>query len=178
GRGFPPLSPIRGAPPPPLFSAESSDSRRNSFSEFVRMVAGQTATMWQRETSQEIALTFQADPLPPEAVFTQGALLQVSAENLAEGALTLLVSQEMSESLETFKFEPPTEHVSAASPSQSASSSSPTEHVLPSNLELLLDVELEATIRFGERDLLLRDIFALMPGSVVELNQTLNEPAE
>jgi flagellar motor switch protein FliN len=49
---------------------------------------------------------------------------------------------------------------------------------LPSNLELLLDVELEATIRFGERELFLRDIFALMPGSVVELNQMLNEPAE
>src|SRR5215813_12734801 len=48
-------------------SAEFSDSRRNSFSEFVRGVAGQAATMWQRETSQEIALTFQADPLPPEA---------------------------------------------------------------------------------------------------------------
>ncbi len=46
------------------------------------------------------------------------------------------------------------------------------------NLALLLDVELEATIRFGQRDMLLREVFGLMPGAVVELNQQVNEPAE
>jgi flagellar motor switch protein FliN/FliY len=46
------------------------------------------------------------------------------------------------------------------------------------NLALLLDVELQATIRFGQRDMLLREVFSLMPGAVVELNQFVNEPAE
>ena len=46
------------------------------------------------------------------------------------------------------------------------------------NLALLLDVELQATIRFGQRDMLLREVFGLMPGAVVELNQLVNEPAE
>jgi len=59
-----------------------------------------------------------------------------------------------------------------------AGEEAPAPSRLPQNLELLLDVELEATIHFGERELLLRDIFALMPGSVVELNQVLNAPAE
>jgi flagellar motor switch protein FliN/FliY len=49
---------------------------------------------------------------------------------------------------------------------------------LPSNLELLLDVELDATIRFGRHEMLLRDILGLMPGVVVELDQLVNEPAE
>jgi len=46
------------------------------------------------------------------------------------------------------------------------------------NLELLLDVELEVTLRFGERQMLLRDILELSPGAVVELDRKLQEPAE
>jgi flagellar motor switch protein FliN len=46
------------------------------------------------------------------------------------------------------------------------------------NLDLLLDVVLEATLRFGQREMLLRDILELHPGSVVELNRKIQEPAE
>jgi len=49
---------------------------------------------------------------------------------------------------------------------------------VPGNLNLILDVELDATIRFGQREMLLKEVFALMPGSVVALNQLVNEPAE
>ena len=49
---------------------------------------------------------------------------------------------------------------------------------LPANLALVLDVALEATIRFGQREMLLRDIFGLMAGAVIELDQLVNEPAE
>jgi flagellar motor switch protein FliN/FliY len=48
---------------------------------------------------------------------------------------------------------------------------------IPANLALLLDAELEATIRFGDREMLLREIFDLMPGDVVELDQMIDEPA-
>ena len=48
----------------------------------------------------------------------------------------------------------------------------------PTNLEMLLDVELEAILRFGQRDMLLRDILELRPGSVIELNRNISEPAE
>ena len=47
-----------------------------------------------------------------------------------------------------------------------------------SNLGLLLDLKLEATIRFGQRELLLRDVLSLAPGAVVELDRQVNEPAE
>ena len=46
------------------------------------------------------------------------------------------------------------------------------------NLDLLLDVELEATLRFGQREMLLRDIMELHPGSVIELDRRVKEPAE
>ena len=46
------------------------------------------------------------------------------------------------------------------------------------NLSLLLDAELEATIRFGNRQLPLREILGFVPGDVVELEQHVNEPAQ
>ena len=45
-------------------------------------------------------------------------------------------------------------------------------------LELLMDVELDATLRFGERQMTLRDILDLSAGSVVELNQYVQDPVE
>jgi len=48
---------------------------------------------------------------------------------------------------------------------------------LPS-LDVLLDVELEATIRFGGRQLALREILSMTAGSVVELDKRIDEPAE
>jgi flagellar motor switch protein FliN len=47
-----------------------------------------------------------------------------------------------------------------------------------SHLDLLLDVQLEVTICFGERQLLLRDILSMGPGSLIELDRHLEEPAD
>ncbi len=46
------------------------------------------------------------------------------------------------------------------------------------HLDLLLDVQLEATIRFGERQLLLREVLSANPGSIIELDRELNSPAD
>jgi flagellar motor switch protein FliN/FliY len=46
------------------------------------------------------------------------------------------------------------------------------------NLDLLMDVELEVTLRFGQREVLLGDILKLAPGSVVELDQEVHDPVE
>jgi flagellar motor switch protein FliN len=47
-----------------------------------------------------------------------------------------------------------------------------------SNIDLLMDVELEVTLRFGERQLLLKDLLELVPGAVVELDQQVQDPVE
>ena len=64
---------------------------------------------------------------------------------------------------------------SASAPS--AAASSPTV-ATPENLNLLLDVTLDAHLRFGQRQMLLREILDLRAGSVVELDKRLQEPAE
>ena len=46
------------------------------------------------------------------------------------------------------------------------------------SLEFLRDVELAATVRFGRRDVPLREILELTAGAVVELEQRVEEPVE
>jgi len=47
-----------------------------------------------------------------------------------------------------------------------------------SNLELVLDVALNVTLRFGQRRLALREVLELSSGSVVELDRQVDEPVE
>jgi flagellar motor switch protein FliN len=46
------------------------------------------------------------------------------------------------------------------------------------NLELVLDVELNVTVRFGQRQLTLREVLDLTSGSVIELDRQVEEPVE
>jgi flagellar motor switch protein FliN len=47
-----------------------------------------------------------------------------------------------------------------------------------SNLELLLDVMLDVTIRFGQKNMLLREILELHPGIAIALDRQIQEPVE
>lgn len=46
------------------------------------------------------------------------------------------------------------------------------------NLDLLLDIELGVSLRFGTRQMLLKDIIELCSGSVVELDRRVQDPVE
>jgi flagellar motor switch protein FliN/FliY len=46
------------------------------------------------------------------------------------------------------------------------------------NLELVLDVELNVVLRFGQRQLTLREVLDLTSGSVIELDRQVEEPVE
>ena len=45
-------------------------------------------------------------------------------------------------------------------------------------LGLLYDIELEATLQFGSRELQLREVLELGPGDVVELDRHVSEPVD
>ena len=46
------------------------------------------------------------------------------------------------------------------------------------NLDLLLDVELQVSIRFGRRQMLLKDVLDLSSGAMVELDRRVRDPIE
>jgi flagellar motor switch protein FliN len=58
-----------------------------------------------------------------------------------------------------------------------ATSASPGP-VLSSGIELLLDVELEATLRFGSREMPLGELLDLGPGDVVQLDRNISDPVD
>ncbi len=44
--------------------------------------------------------------------------------------------------------------------------------------DLLLEIELDATLQFGTRELPLKDVLALSLGDVLELNRNVNDPVD
>ena len=182
----------------PLDAAVSfNESHLDAFAEFLRQVSGLVASAWKQEIGSPTELNFQSGALPALAS-PLNAALRLSAGKFPEVTVSLLLSQELCEALSNPPAEEPeiAENSPAAQETPAVAPAAPQETVpapdlvvtqeaaqpsaapTPSNLDLLLDVELEATIRFGRHEMLLRDIFGLMPGAVVELDQMVNEPAE
>jgi flagellar motor switch protein FliN/FliY len=68
-----------------------------------------------------------------------------------------------------------------AAPAPAASHPPPPPAVIPGlspGLELLLDVELEASLRFGSREMPLGEILDLGPGDVVQLDRHVADPVD
>jgi len=164
-------------------AAEFSDTHKDAFAELFRQVAGQAATSWKQVAGDETEIAFQA---ATEGVFVpaQSCTVSVSGEKFPKIDLRFFVNSALFDSLAIKSPAEPEASAATGSSQAPALDNSDTEHasqslseLVPHNLELLLEVELDASIRFGERDMLLRDVFGLMPGAVVELNQLVNEPA-
>jgi flagellar motor switch protein FliN len=170
---------------------EFGEEKRDAFSELLRQVAGNVATGWKGEFGTEIELSYQAT-VEPAPVTAKLLTMRLTAEKIPELTLRLFLNEELANALASMpasvpapaevKDEKPKPALAAtpepelqAEPEPPAASRTTP---LPTNLGLVLDVELEATIRFGEREMLLRDIFGLIAGAVVELNQMVNEPAQ
>jgi flagellar motor switch protein FliN len=72
------------------------------------------------------------------------------------------------------------ELLAALSIRQPAKDVSETERtsIDPVNLKLVMDVELNVSLRFGQRQLPLREVLELGSGSVIELDRQVDEPVE
>jgi flagellar motor switch protein FliN/FliY len=69
--------------------------------------------------------------------------------------------------------------VAGLRPAPEVAASAPAPVVaVDAKLDRLMDVELDVTLRFGGRRMLLRDILELSAGSVMELDRQVNEPAD
>lgn len=95
---------------------------------------------------------------------SQGALLTLRAQ-LSGDFLTALQAAKTAGNKEEKKPAPPRHPSSPGA-------------VRDIHLELLMDVELEVTLRFGRREMLLKDVLNLTPGSVIELDQQVQDPVE
>lgn len=119
----------------------------------------------------KFSVTADAEPLPEVCVF-EGT---VSSE---EGKrVSILVH--LDEALNVVLTKKPTEEKDEAE-EETQIVSVDREYVTPEgmNLDLVMDVELNVTLRFGKRQLSLREVLELTSGSVVELDRQVDEPVE
>ena len=103
--------------------------------------------------------------------------------------LPILVGLHISEELASMLggAQAPTQRQDAAGPPANTADPSPKQTSGPSpaekgrpaaNVDLLMDVELEVTLRFGESQLQLQQIIEMDSGSIVELDRQISEPVE
>jgi flagellar motor switch protein FliN/FliY len=86
-------------------------------------------------------------------------------------SVTLIMGTGGSESLRTYL-------LYTSQPTQQSLTAPASVHVDRRNMHLVMGVELEVTLRFGQRKLPLRQLVELNAGSIVELDKRVHEPVE
>ncbi|HET7108457.1 MAG TPA: FliM/FliN family flagellar motor switch protein [Candidatus Acidoferrum sp.] len=156
-------------------SVEFGAMHTDGYLEFMRQVAGEAAMAWKQERGEPTEIVYQAETGAKFETHS-AATIRLTGEKCKELKFRVDMNGNLAESLAV---KPQLEESSAeGAEGEAGAVGGGGLSGLPSNLDLILDVQLDATIRFGEREMLLQDVFGLMPGSVVELNQLVSEPAE
>jgi flagellar motor switch protein FliN/FliY len=153
---------------------------REALDELLRQVAGIAATRLEADFGK-LELTF----IGPSTAAQDGEYFPFSAAVGSETLyLRICIGKQLRESLAS--------SLASSSESKPAEVKADTVVLPPSaptgalthaairegNLELLWDVALSLTLRFGQRELLLKEILELSPGAVLELDRQVDEPVD
>ena len=165
---------------------------RDALEELFRQFAGAAASAL-KKNDQETTVHWEA-ATRPEWLTAEQAVLRLSSPHgpIVLGVAidaTLLSQLEGSASAASKAAAKAAQNSSASGPRPSASSPADSAPLAAAavagvsaassrNLDLLMDVQLQVTLRFGERTLLLKEVLDLSPGSVVELDKMVKDPAE
>lgn len=148
--------------------AELTPEGRSGLEEFFRQVAGYVTTSLKpilNEVGLTVGLRDAAGP-PSEAVSWI-----VSAPGAPHAiAIEWQLNPSLIESLRSVPAKENSNASHAAVPPDSASQGQ--------RLGFFMDMELEVTLRFGGRNLLLKEVLELGPGSVLELDREIHDPAD
>jgi flagellar motor switch protein FliN len=166
-----------GDEPDPL--AELTDENRDAIGELVRQIAGNVALALKAKLGQECAVQFVAAATPPWAPEVKNRFRLIG-----EGRPPLTLHIQLEKPLAEAPAPPPEAPAVRAPIPPAAPAETPA--ALPTaagsaeqrNLDLLLEMELEVAIRFGRREMLLRDILELNAGAVVEFEQHIEDPVD
>lgn len=159
---------------PPDPAVPFDRDHRDAYEELLRQVLGQVATGLKSTAAGEVEIK----PVGSDAPDWPGASrlgIRITGEKFEPVQLTLVVTPELRKSLQPSlkPNEAPAPGVNQTVP--------PSPELSPSrnsNLELLLDVKLDATIRFGQKQMLLREVLDLHPGTAVALDRQVEDPVE
>ncbi len=164
-------------------NAADEKERQEAVLELARQVAGLVATALHARWGEVQLHAEEAKAGPSWAAGASGSLVPSAGETSS-----LAIEWSLSAALNAALLAPPSAAVSSQT-SAGRDSSAPSlvetpedndPGVLPGEgkFDLVLDVELNVALRFGRRNMLLREILELLPGSVIELDRQIQEPAD
>ncbi len=138
---------------------------RSAAEELFRQIAGHVSTS-ARPIWTEIPLTVVIGEAPTWSPSAAGWICSV------QGApRPLQIEWSLSSALTTSL-------AAAKQPAQPAGPPKAASAEVPSNFDLLMNIELDVTLRFGGRNILLREILELGAGSVLELDREIQDAAD
>jgi flagellar motor switch protein FliN len=159
---------------PPDSTVAFDPGRREAYDEFLSQVVGQIATALKGDAGGDVEIKPSAKDAPTWQEASRVGV-RIGGEKLATMRLLLVVSAELAASFREIK----EKSASAASiPDGPSAPATDLPGARSSNLELLLDVTLDATICFGKKQMLLRDILELHPGAAIVLDRQVDEPVD
>jgi len=158
-------------------ASEYKEEHRDACGEFFRQAAGLAATASKALAGGTVGYQFQAEDKPDASppVFSAGWTFPgvgkepLEIRVLLDAMLVDGLSQKVVKAEEAPSGPPP-------APQPAMPGAAPM--VNEANLGILLDVVLDASLRFGQRQMMLKDVLELRPGSIVELDRQVQDPAE
>jgi flagellar motor switch protein FliN len=173
---LPPASVLRMAQifmsEPATPNVEVSSDHREATVELLRQIGGVVATALKAGWG-EVQLRLDSSAGAPSWPAASSAWLRAADDGSAAAWVEMQLSAALVAALRTDKTE-------AAKPADPPSSSPlpPSPEQSKIKLDLLMDVELAVTLRFGSRRMLLREVLDLVPGAVVDLDRQVDEPVD
>ena len=150
-------------------SAVFDPDHRDALAELFRQIAGSASLALGAKLETEVPVTLASTERPAWLSSSPaGAHLKLTSSQFPALSLYLQLSPELNASLVC------PDARAAEGKREEASGHGQREP----NFDFLRDIELGVTLRFGKRHALLRDILEIVPGSVVELEQQVQEPVE
>lgn len=162
---------------------EVTSDHREATIELLRQIGGTVATALKARWG-EVQLRLDASPGAPSWSASSTAWLQSAPPDSAVALIEMHLSAALVAALRAEKTEAATQADSASRPAGASAQRSPGPSSASNpeqsqvKLDLLMDVELVVTLRFGSRRLLLREVLDLVPGAVVDLDRQVNEPVD
>ena len=151
-------------------AGEATAEQREAAVELIRQAAGLVATSL-KERWGDVQLRLDAAAGAPFWPASLSAWLRIGEDPATAALVEIHLSAALMAALRAEKTDLATPAANPAPAVGSAPASAP-------QLDLLLDVELAVTLRFGSRRLLLREVLDLNPGTVLELDRQVQDPVD
>jgi flagellar motor switch protein FliN len=162
--------------------AQPTADHRDAVIELLRQVSGIVTTSAKARWGEIQLLVEPAAAAPSwpsaETFWLQAREESVNAMVLEAGISAALAAALRAEKAEPAKTETPKSENANAATNSSTSAPPSNAPQSPGTLDLLMDVQLAMTMRFGTRRMLLREVLELGPGVVIELDRRVQEPVD